>query len=166
MSAGSSCAASKRWPISSMLRSITVPPLSGWPTSPKRALTSCKAFGLLLQNGQPHGDGKPVDEVLAVGVQILLHLPHIPTTVGPEDHLLVLLHPLGFPHFPQAPPRLPVIALHEAKALRRRHRVGFRPPGCHHSPAGDHLETTLLMGRTQGIDLAGQWCHHRVGESR
>ena len=41
-----------------------------------------------------------------------------------------------------------IVSLHEAKAFRRRHRIFFRPPERNDTSAGDHLETTLLVGRT------------------
>ena len=36
-----------------------------------------RAHGQLLQDGQPHGDVVPVDRVLAVWMQIFLHLLHV-----------------------------------------------------------------------------------------
>jgi len=39
-------------------------------------------LGLLLQHRQPHGDVKPVDHMFTVGVEVLLHLLHIFTTVA------------------------------------------------------------------------------------
>ena len=103
-------------------------------------------FGLLLQHGQPHGDVEPVDQVFAVRMQIFLHLPHIFTAVGHEDHLLVLLHPLRLHHLPDPLSRLLIVSLHEAEAFRRRNQVSFLPPERHHTAARDHFEIPLLVG--------------------
>src|ERR1700681_2588935 len=47
---------------------------------------------LLLQHRQPHGDVKPIDQMLAKGMQILLHSADILTAIRHEHHLLILLH--------------------------------------------------------------------------
>src|SRR5271166_2072783 len=47
---------------------------------------------LLLQHCQPHGDVKPIDQMLAKRMQILLHPPDILTAIRHEYHLLILLH--------------------------------------------------------------------------
>jgi hypothetical protein len=100
----------------------------------------------LFQYRQSHGDVKPVDDVFAVGMQILLHSSHIFAAVRHEYHLLVLLHPLRLHQLPEAPPRLLVVGLHKTEAFRRWHRVCFRSPERHHTPTSDHLKTALFVG--------------------
>ena len=60
-----------------------------------------KAFGLLLQNRQPHRDVKPIEQMLAERMKVLLYAPDVFAAVGHEYHLLVFLHPLRFHQFPQ-----------------------------------------------------------------
>jgi hypothetical protein len=55
---------------------------------------------LLLQDGQPHGDVKPIDQMLAKGMQILLNPADILTAIRHEHHLLILLHPLRLHQLP------------------------------------------------------------------
>src|SRR5450755_3072977 len=61
------------------------------------------------------------------------------------DHIM---HALRLHDRPEPLPRLLVVGLHEAEAFRRRHWVSFRPPERHDTSASDHLETTLLVGRS------------------
>jgi len=46
---------------------------------------------LLVKNGDPHGNVKPVDPVFTVRMQICLHPPDIFPSVRHEDHLLMVL---------------------------------------------------------------------------
>ena len=55
---------------------------------------------LLLQHRQPHGDVKPIDQMLAKGMQILLHPTDILSAIRHEHHLLILLHPLRLHQLP------------------------------------------------------------------
>jgi hypothetical protein len=57
-------------------------------------LFSAERLRLLLQNRQPHRDVEPVDQMLAVGVKVLLYTANVFAAIGHEDDLLILLHAL------------------------------------------------------------------------
>lgn len=85
--------------------------------------------------------------MLAVGMQVFLHPPHIFAAVGHKHHLLVLLHPLRFHQLPESPAGLLVIGLNEAEAFRWRNGVLLRTAKSHHAPTSDHFEIALFVRR-------------------
>jgi hypothetical protein len=60
---------------------------------------------------------KPVDYVLAARMKVLLKPSNSLAAVGHENHLLVLLHALGFHQLPQPSARFVVVGLNEPEAL-------------------------------------------------
>ena len=107
-----------------------------------------KPFCLLLEDRQPHRDVKPIQQVLAERMKVLLHASDVFAPVGHEYHLLVFLHPLRFHQLPQPPARLLVIGLHEAKALRRGHLGCILAPEGNDALASDYFKTPLFMRRS------------------
>src|SRR5260370_20506095 len=102
---------------------------------------------LLLQHRQPHGDVKPIDQMLAKRMQILLHPADILTAIRHEHHLLILLHPLRLHQLPQSPSRFLVVGLNEPETLRRGYFALIVPPKSNDAFACDHFEPSLLMLR-------------------
>src|ERR1017187_1355460 len=100
---------------------------------------------LLLQDRQPHGDVKPIEEMLAERVKILLYSANIFASVGHEYHLLIFLHSLRFHQLPETPAWFLVVGLHKAKTLRRGYLSCILAPKCNDTPAGDHFKTSLFM---------------------
>src|SRR5665213_197597 len=62
-----------------------------------------KSFCLLLQDSQPHRDVKPIQQMLAERMKVLLHASDVFAAVGHEYHLLIFLHSLRFHQLPQPP---------------------------------------------------------------
>src|ERR1700680_4192369 len=102
---------------------------------------------LLLQHRQPHGDVKPIDQMLAERMQILLHPPDILTAIRHEHHLLILLHPLRFHQLPSSASRFLVVGLNPPETLRRGYFALIVPPESNHALARDHFEPSLLVRR-------------------
>ena len=102
---------------------------------------------LLLQHRQPHSDVKPIDQMLAKGMQILLHPTDILTAIRHEYHLLILLHPLRLHQLPQSSSRSLVVGLNEPETLRRRYFALIVPPKSDDAFARDHFEPSLLVRR-------------------
>src|ERR1035437_7697778 len=107
-----------------------------------------KPFCLLLEDRQPHCDVKPVQQMLAERMKVLLHASDVFAAVGHEYHLLIFLHSLRFHQLPQPPARLLVIGLHEAKTLRRGYLVRILAPEGNDALAGDYFKTPLFMRRS------------------
>src|SRR5664280_2475132 len=107
-----------------------------------------KSFCLLLQDSQPHRDVKPIQQMLAERMKVLLHASDVFAAVGHEYHLLIFLHSLRFHQLPQPPARLLVIGLHEAKALRRGHLGCILAPEGNDALASDYFKTPLFMRRS------------------
>ena len=59
-----------------------------------------QALEVLPQNGHAHGQVKPIDQMLAKRMQVLLHPADILTAIRHEHHLLILLHPLRLHQLP------------------------------------------------------------------
>src|SRR6266853_5265280 len=110
---------------------------------------------LLLQHRQPHGDVKPIDQMLAKRMQILLHPADILTAIRHEHHLLILLHPLGLHQLPQSPSRFLVVGLNEPETLRRRYFALIVPPKSDDAFARDHFEPSPLSAiqKTSAVGL-------------
>jgi hypothetical protein len=53
-----------------------------------------KSFCLMLQDRQPHRDVKPIQQMLAERMKVLLHASDVFASVGHEYHLLIFLHSL------------------------------------------------------------------------
>src|ERR1017187_1299821 len=87
-----------------------------------------KPFCLLLEDRQPHCDVKPIEQMLAEWMKVLLHASDVLAPIGHEYHLLILLHSLRLHQLPEPPAWLLVIGLHKAKTLRRGHFGGILTP--------------------------------------
>ena len=95
-----------------------------------------KPFCLLLEDRQPHCDVKPVQQMLAEWMKVLLHASDVLASIGHEYHLLILPHSLRFHQLPESPAWLLVIGLHKPKhfaegtsvASSRRKATTLLPP--------------------------------------
>ena len=66
---------------------------------------------ILFEDGEPHGNMEPVENVLGARRHIRCHAPDTVLAIGQERDLLVHLQSLLLQHFMQAAPRFPVEAL-------------------------------------------------------
>jgi len=88
---------------------------------------------------------KPVQPILRLRVQILLHLPHIVSPVGKKRNLLIHRHALRLQQFENPSSWLGIIGLYETETLLGL--LCFRVVAfeLQHALAGDHFKTATLV---------------------